>query len=190
MKQICLLILIQTLFSSCSIEKNNPLIYTTSAPLRIMNPEPFDSDHDGVPDKTDKEKKSPMNAVVDLNGISIDSDMDGCMDAEDPEPVSDLKKQMKGCENVILSPDSIKKYVEICRIKEYNNLSRNQWYLPMIFFDYKSSAIRNYSKIELDYIAEIMNAYSNVLIELSGHRIDIGNMQEPPEITDERSQSV
>lgn len=44
-----------------------------------------DTDEDGVPDRLDKEPKTPKGFPVDVKGISLDSDRDGVVDGKDKE---------------------------------------------------------------------------------------------------------
>lgn len=137
-----------------------------------------------------KKKNTPLFAAVDINGISLDSDGDGCFDSEDPEPFSDLQKPMQDCVNFKLSRDSSKKYIEICRTDGSNNSSPGDWYLPTISFDYNSSVIRKNAEVELNYIIEIMEAYTSMRVIISGYRIDNGTTEELAEITEERSRNA
>ncbi|MFC1523458.1 thrombospondin type 3 repeat-containing protein [Thermodesulfobacteriota bacterium] len=49
-------------------------------------PEPTDSDHDGIPDASDLCPKTPMNASVDSSGCPLDTDGDGIADFQDNCP--------------------------------------------------------------------------------------------------------
>ena len=60
----------------------------------------MDTDNDGVLDEFDKEINSPAFAAVDVFGVSMDSDKDGCLDFEDPEPMSSPILPMKNCLNL------------------------------------------------------------------------------------------
>lgn len=47
-----------------------------------------DTDEDGVPDRLDKELKTPKGNPVDVKGVTLDNDKDGIPDKKDKEPFS------------------------------------------------------------------------------------------------------
>ena len=61
---------------------------------------PKDEDEDGVPDQLDQEDNTPVDAIVDSRGQTLDSDGDGCPDHEDPEPFSTPLLPIVDCKNV------------------------------------------------------------------------------------------
>lgn len=150
----------------------NPLDYLYQTVAEI-DPDNLlrDSDNDGVIDRLDKEPNTAEGTPVDTHGVSLDSDKDGCPDSEDPEPFSSPVLPMENCQNVHLTMGEVKEYVE-SRLKEYQKGGSgggDAWYLPMIFFDLNKSDIRPDAVPELEYVAEIMNNYSKLSIEVVGH---------------------
>lgn len=129
-----------------------------------------DSDNDGVIDRLDKEPGTPEGTPVDTHGVSLDSDKDGCPDSEDPEPFSSPVLPMENCQNVHLTQDWVENYVDQ-RIKEIGATpgAATNWILPYIFFDLNKSEIRPDAVPALNQVAEIMNRYNKLNVEVVGH---------------------
>ncbi len=149
----------------------NPLTYLYDK-VNEIDPDNLlkDSDNDGVIDRLDKEPNTAEGTPVDTHGVSLDSDKDGCPDSEDPEPFSSPVLPMENCQNVHLTQDWVEKYVDE-RIKAQGGTpgAASDWILPYIFFDLNKSEIRPDAVPSLNQVAEIMNRYTKLNIEVVGH---------------------
>lgn len=147
----------------------NPLTYLYDK-VNEIDPDNLlkDSDNDGVIDRLDKEPGTPEGTPVDTHGVSLDSDKDGCPDSEDPEPFSSPVLPMENCQNVHLTQDWVENYVDQ-RLKDYTPGTASDWILPYIFFDLNKSDIRPDAVPSLNQVAEIMNRYSKLNVEVVGH---------------------
>jgi OOP family OmpA-OmpF porin len=149
----------------------NPLDYLY-ATVQEIDPDNLlkDSDNDGVIDRLDKEPNTPEGTPVDTHGVGLDSDKDGCPDSEDPEPFSSPVLPMENCQNVHVTMQEVKEYVDK-RIADMGGTVGGavDWYLPMIFFDLNKADIRPDAVPELEYVAEIMKRYNKLTVEVVGH---------------------
>lgn len=149
----------------------NPLDYLY-ATMQEIDPDNLlkDSDNDGVIDRLDKEPNTAEGTPVDTHGVSLDSDKDGCPDSEDPEPFSSPVLPMENCQNVHVTMQEVKEYVDK-RLAEVGGGGGGavDWYLPMIFFDLNKADIRPDAVPELEYVAEIMKRYNKLTVEVVGH---------------------
>ncbi len=149
----------------------NPLDYLYET-MQEFDPDNLlkDSDNDGVIDRLDKEPNTPEGTPVDTHGVSLDSDKDGCPDSEDPEPFSSPVLPMENCQNVHVTMQEVKEYVDK-RLEGWTGGGGGavDWYLPIIFFDLNRAEIRPDAVPELEKVAEIMNRYTKLTIEVVGH---------------------
>ena len=149
----------------------NPLTYLYDK-VASIDPENLlkDSDNDGVIDYLDKEPNTAEGVPVDTHGVSLDSDKDGCPDSEDPEPFSSPVLPMENCQNVHVTMNEVKAYVD----KALEGVSRDgggaaDWILPYIFFDLNKYDIRPDAVPTLNQVAEIMNRYKKLEVNVVGH---------------------
>lgn len=149
----------------------NPLTYLYDK-VNEIDPDNLlkDSDNDGVIDRLDKEPNTAEGTPVDTHGVSLDSDKDGCPDSEDPEPFSSPVLPMENCQNVHLTQDWVETYVDK-RLKDLGTTpgAASDWILPYIFFDLNKSEIRPDAVPSLNQVAEIMNRYTKLNVEVVGH---------------------
>jgi outer membrane protein OmpA-like peptidoglycan-associated protein/opacity protein-like surface antigen len=90
---------------------NNPAaalqsgVMTEIDKLKAMIPSDVDSDHDGVPDRTDMEPNTPAGCPGDVRGVSIDTDGDGVPDCRDKEKITPTQCQPVNADGVGKCPD-------------------------------------------------------------------------------------
>ncbi len=142
-----------------------------------------DTDNDGVLDEFDKEINSPRGFPVDVCGVSKDSDGDGCLDFEDPQPLSSIIIPIENCENVRRAI-----LLEICKgIKP--DRAKADWCIPGIYFDYASSEITYDMQSRLQAIYEIMQRFSLINMQLTAY-ISEKNEKQFPELGYERLNTI
>jgi outer membrane protein OmpA-like peptidoglycan-associated protein len=170
----------------------NPLTYLYDK-VASIDPENLlkDSDNDGVIDYLDKEPNTAEGVPVDTHGVSLDSDKDGCPDSEDPEPFSSPVLPMENCQNVHVTMNEVKAYVD----KALEGVSRDgggaaDWILPYIFFDLNKYDIRPDAVPTLNQVAEIMNRYKKLEVNVVGHTDTQGSESMNMKLSENRSKSA
>ena len=124
-----------------------------------------DSDFDGVFDSKDKEPNTDALAAVNIFGVTTDFDADGCPDHLDPEPCSSVILPIEDCKNVVQCVGEI---IDMpCNRKHADE--KNKWILPYIFFDLHDATIRADALPALNQIAELMEHYEDLLVEVIGY---------------------
>lgn len=124
-----------------------------------------DSDFDGVFDSKDKEPNTDALAAVNVFGVTTDFDADGCPDHLDPEPCSSVILPIEDCKNVVQCVGEI---IDMpCNRKHADE--KNKWILPYIFFDLHDATIRADALPALNQIAELMEHYEDLLVEVIGY---------------------
>ncbi len=171
----------------------NPLTYLYDK-VNSIDPDNLlkDSDNDGVIDRLDKEPSTPEGTPVDTHGVSLDSDKDGCPDSEDPEPFSSPVLPMENCQNVHVTMENVKAYVDQ-RLKDFTGGgtgAASDWILPYIYFDLNKSNIRPDAVPQLNQIAEIMNRYNKLNIEVVGHADTRGDEASNMKLSENRAKSA
>lgn len=149
-----------------------------------------DSDNDGVIDYLDKEPNTPEGTPVDTHGVSLDSDKDGCPDSEDPEPFSTPLLPMENCQNVHVTMNEVKAYVDkaIADIGPGKG-GASDWILPYIYFDLNKYNIRPDAVPTLNQVAEIMNRYTKLEVEVVGHTDTQGSEASNMKLSENRAKS-
>ncbi len=129
-----------------------------------------DSDFDGVFDSKDKEPNTDALAAVNVFGVTTDFDADGCPDHLDPEPCSVPFLEIVDCKNVFISVEDLSALAHI-NPPEANVKSKSyyDWILPYIFFDLHDATIRADALPALNQIAELMEHYEDLLVEVIGY---------------------
>jgi len=132
---------------------------------------PVDTDKDDVPDYLDQEVNTPSGAKVDENGRGIDSDLDGVYDGLDKCPDTPLGIEVDnlGCPLVKPIKDKITVHIK---------------YPP------GGVAIDEASKMILDDLAERLQVYKNVQIEVQGYTDRFGSPQANKVISQRRADQV
>lgn len=149
----------------------NPMDFVYSEISNLKQAEDADEDGDGVLDKYDQEPGTKEGYPVDTKGIALDSDKDGCPDGEDPEPFSSPNYPIQDCANVLpnyLSAEEIEQLIDNKMAPMVGGAGSN-WFLPNIHFDLNSSTVRADAYDELGYVAEVMNKYKDLKVEVVGH---------------------
>jgi len=132
----------------------------------------LDGDKDGVPDYADRQLDTPAGAQVDANGIGIDSDGDGVYDGIDacPGTPADLETDDKGCP--IAVPRLIGKVT--LNIRYASNS-----------FEPDKAAMHT-----LDSLVEIMRAYPDTRITITGFTDSQGPVDKNLELSQRRAGAV
>lgn len=132
---------------------------------------PVDTDKDGVPDYLDQEKDTPSGAKVDENGVGIDSDLDGVYDGLDncPNTPMGIEVDKVGCPLVKPIEEKI--------------------VLHMIYPP-GGIAIDVIKHSTLDDLAERLQIYKNVEIEVQGYTDSYGSPQANKVISQRRADQV
>jgi len=144
----------------------------------------LDTDNDGVKDEFDKEINSPALAAVDVFGVSIDSDGDGCLDFEDPEPLSSPIWPLEFCVNVYNRPCSIMSKAEkiIGGIGCYSD--------PVIYFKENSFTISSENIPAIGHVADILNRYPYLKVSLAVSADSISNKIYGKDLNKKREKSA
>lgn len=132
----------------------------------------LDGDKDGVPDHADRQLDTPAGAQVDANGIGIDSDGDGVYDGIDtcPGTPTDLEVDAKGCP------------IKVVRL--VGKVTLNIKYAPNSFEpDPTATHV-------LDSLVEIMWAYPDTRIMITGFTDSQGPLDKNLELSKKRSIAV
>ena len=138
---------------------------------------PKDGDGDGVPDGLDRCPNTPSSVkVVDKDGCAVDTDGDGVPDGQDkcPNTPRGTEVDADGC------PKPAPLFVE-----EQRNLV-----LEGVFFEVNSADLTANSVTVLDRVAESLNAWPEVRVEVGGHTDSDGAASYNQSLSERRAQSV
>jgi len=132
----------------------------------------LDGDKDGVPDHADRQLDTPAGAQVDANGVGIDSDGDGVYDGIDtcPGTPSDLEVDAMGCP------------VKVVRL--VGKVTLNIKYAPNSF-EPDGAAMH-----VLDSLVEIMRAYPDTRLMITGFTDSQGPLDKNLELSQKRAGGV
>ena len=147
---------------------------SSSAPKKIVvasEPEPDDTDKDGVQDSMDECPATPMGVGVDARGCPLDSDGDGVYDFQDkcPDTAARLKVDAQGCPVVLKDSVSI-------------NIKVN--------FDSNSDVVRAEYLPEIRRVAEFLEQYANTVVVIEGHTDTSGSAQYNKSLSQRRANAV
>jgi outer membrane protein OmpA-like peptidoglycan-associated protein/opacity protein-like surface antigen len=133
---------------------------------------PLDGDKDGVPDYLDKQLDTPAGARVDADGVGIDSDSDGVYDGLDQcaGTPKDLEVDASGC------PVKVAKLV--------GKITLNIKYAS------GSAEPDLASKHVLDSVVEILRAYPDTRIRISGFTDNLGSEEKNMALSQKRAEGV
>ncbi len=135
------------------------------------DPTPMDSDGDGVPDEADACPNTPPGAPVDATGCPLDSDGDGVFDYMDQCPGTDprLKVDSVGCPMKLTETVSLEVDVE---------------------FELNSDVVRPQYYDEIRKVADFMQQYEGVIVEVQGHTDSSGAAAYNQQLSERRAASV
>ena len=169
-----------------SSNRTEPLYW--ASPMDILNDDvaelkarpkfdPTDSDADGVIDMFDQEKESPAGAAVDTRGITLDSDKDGFPDYKDKEIYSPPGYKIDNAgiaqvpkPNYVSEPDVVKIVdTKIASIKCDPCSCLDEWFFPIVHFDYDKSFIKKAEFDKLQNVATVMQTCDNRKIVVTGY---------------------
>lgn len=142
----------------------NPLTYLYDSSYYVTQ-SVLDSDGDGVFDRKDIEPNTDSLAAVNIFGVTIDFDSDGCPDHLDPQPCSSVLLPIEDCKNVLICVGEI---IDMPCNRQLAD-EKNKWILPYIFFDLHDTTIRADAIPSLNQIAELMEHYEDMLVEVIGY---------------------
>lgn len=146
----------------------------------------MDMDNDGVKDEFDKEINSPALAAVDVFGVSIDSDKDGCLDFEDPEPLSSPVLPILFCMTVIHEYYFYKSIIQnnqkVIGIACYWDL--------VIYFKENSFAITPENIPVISQVVDILNYYPYLKVSLAVSADSISNKIYGKDLNKKREKSA
>ena len=163
---------------------------------------PMDSDNDGVPDYLDKCAGTPAGAIVDANGCEADSDGDGVPDRLDkcPDTPPGQKVGPDGCpldsdgdgvpddqDECPHTPAGAKVLANGCALKDDCRTPRpgeevdengcaldKTFILRGVNFEFDSDRLTPEAKEILKQVAQTLQAYPDVKVEIAGHTDAIG----------------
>ena len=151
-----------------------------------------DDDNDGVSNHFDEENDTPEGAPVDSRGRALDSDKDGLKDHEDPEPFSSPLLPIENGENVrekTMTPEEIETLIDN-KLSEFKGGAGGSWYLPNVNFDFNSSRIKTDHYDKMQYVAEVMQAYPRLKVEVIGHADSRGSETANDKLSQQRAENA
>lgn len=171
----------------------NPMDYVYSELKAIQPPDMADEDGDGVLDHFgDEELDTPEGFPVDSRGVTLDSDKDGCPDAEDPEPFSSPNYPIQDCKNVMpsyMTAEEVEQLVDN-KLEPVLGGAGSNWFLPDIHFDFNRSTIKPDAYDELRYVADVMKKYPNLKMQVTGFADSRGREQYNLDLSKERAEAA
>jgi OmpA-OmpF porin, OOP family len=132
---------------------------------------PIDSDFDGVADYSDACPAGPVGAHVDEKGCPLDGDGDGVADGLDdcPQTITGLTVDERGCVDMSLFAQAM---------------------VLNIGYESGSFEVDSKSKVELQQLALMLKAASNVHLEIIGYTDNIGAAQANRTLSEKRARRV
>lgn len=161
------------------IEWVNPIAFIMANQPKPKEVDLKDTDGDGVLDILDKEPTTPAGYAVDVHGVTLDSDKDGCPDTKDPEPFSSPAFPIVYCKNVM--PDRIIDSVSVPQYPAYKpyddsainsrirQLENNVWKLTSIYFSLDKYNINSAATLELQKVGNIMASNPDLKVYVKGN---------------------
>ncbi|WP_051278510.1 OmpA family protein [Solimonas flava] len=162
-----------------------------------------DDDNDGVPNDADQCPNTPAGAVVDANGCEADADADGVPDRADqcPDTPAGMQVDDKGCpldgdgdgvldtvDECPHTPAGAKVLANGCALvgdcrtpKAGEQVDANgcavdkRFVLKGVKFEFDSDRLTDDAKTVLAQVAETLQAYPDVKVEIQGHTDNIGS---------------
>lgn len=143
-----------------------------------------DTDADGVVDMLDLEPNSPVGAVVDHRGVTMDSDSDGIPDYMDAEPFSPPGLEVDETGKAAIIKECCITKAEVEAMFKSRGIpdsiatpgktmgfysGQMDWFLPMIHFDLDKFSIKPAYYGHLKHVAEVMEKYPDLCVTAYGH---------------------
>jgi OOP family OmpA-OmpF porin len=177
-----------------------------------------DSDNDGVPDASDQCLDTPAGAIVDENGCERDSDGDGVVDRLDqcPDTPAGMAVNAQGCP-VDADGDGVLDDVDECpntpagakvlqngcaligdcrlprageQIDENGCAVEQTFVLKGVKFEFDSDRLTPEAREILNSVAETLNAYAGIAVEIEGHTDNIGTDAYNQGLSERRANAV
>ncbi|SEP66203.1 Thrombospondin type 3 repeat-containing protein [Solimonas aquatica] len=147
-----------------------------------------DADGDGVPDDLDKCPNTPAGVAVGPNGCPLDSDGDGIPDYLDECPHSPpgAKVLPNGCALV----GDCRKPRPGEQVDSKGCAVQQSFILKGVKFEFDSDRLTKEAMAILDQVAQTLQAYPNVNVEVSGHTDNIGSDSYNLGLSERRANSV
>ncbi len=177
-----------------------------------------DSDNDGVPDVNDQCLDTPAGAIVDETGCERDSDGDGVVDRLDqcPDTPAGMSVNAQGCP-VDADGDGVLDDVDECpntpagakvlqngcaligdcrlprageQIDENGCAVEQTFVLKGVKFEFDSDRLTPEAREILNSVAETLNAYPGIAVEIEGHTDNIGTDAYNQGLSERRANAV
>ena len=177
------LILLVLIFTSCVSKKiitrdNDLLKNVENIKIKFDDELVVDSDNDGVEDKFDLEKNTPIGNKVDMVGRSVDGDQDGVPDFVDDDPFSTLGafvdkngREIDADRDGVPDNMDLNKNTKTGNCVDANGLSIDclKANFPIIFFNPNSSEVEDFNYDRLQVISSIVRSNLNFKIRITGY---------------------
>ncbi|HEU4724254.1 MAG TPA: OmpA family protein [Candidatus Eisenbacteria bacterium] len=168
---------------------------------------PADDDRDGVANNRDRCPNTPRGAIVDASGCPEDSDGDGVWDGIDecPRTPHGAHVDSRGCPKDA-DGDGVYDGIDECpgtpagtavdkrgcpiSKKEDELIKTGMIRIENVYFDTGKSTIKPESHEALDEVAEILNRYDDLKIEIGGHTDNRGAESYNETLSDARAKAV
>lgn len=155
------------------VEWVNPLAFIMANVPKPKEVNLKDTDGDGVLDILDKEPITEEGFIVDVHGVTLDSDKDGCPDSNDPEPFSSSAYPIVECKNVL--PDVVAPvpagvpYDDEAVSKKIQKVDDNIWRLTSVFFALNKANIDAVAEEQLNKIGVMMVSNPDLIVNVKGN---------------------
>jgi len=154
----------------------------------------IDTDGDGIADNKDADLFTAKGAKVDANGLESDTDADGVADSRDLEPSTPPGSLVNFQGITLAKPGEFGKDAIYGGAdgKSANgaNGKNGTGYLPSVFFDLGSSAIKPAYNDRLLVIAKMLKTNPSIKIKISGNCDVKGNANENNRLGQKRAEAV
>ncbi len=177
-----------------------------------------DGDNDGVPDVSDQCPDTPAGAIVDENGCENDADQDGVVDRLDqcPDTPAGTTVNAQGCA-VDADGDGVPDDIDECpntpagakvlqngcalvgdcrlprageQIDENGCAVEQTFVLKGVKFEFDSDRLTPEALEILNSVAETLNAYAGIAVEIEGHTDNIGSDAYNQGLSERRANAV
>lgn len=179
------------------VEWVNPLAFIMANQKQPEKLNLKDTDGDGVLDILDKEPTTEAGLAVDVHGVTLDSDKDGCPDSKDPEPFSNPAITIVDCKNVVTPPtepqqpvvNNVTKnppYDPESIVKRVQKVEDNVWKLTSVYYDLNKYAITPAASEELKKVGLVMTTNPSLKVNVSGNTDTRGSAEYNQKLSENR----